>query len=441
MPDPITTTNTTRELLVVLVIALAPASALSLVLSALLERSGPIRLRHWAEEAGGQIRSVYDDTARFEVLRFLLNLGARLLLLALLLVLLGLFGQLEITLGGLSVFLVVVVLAAAIELLNRSLVGHDPEPVLRRLTGIYRGVVFFLRPLLSMFASLVPRRRGDDSSADDDEEEISEEEIEAFIDVGKREGILEGPEEQLVRGVVDFSDTLVRSVMTPRTEMIAAPVESSLEQLADLFVDSRHTRLPLYAGSVDQVVGILHIRDLLAGLRTSPRTTALELAKTPFVVPETKPLSELLTELQSRHLQLALVVDEYGGISGLVTIEDLLEQIVGDIVDEHEELPQLYEVLDNGRFRLDGRAPVDVLEDLFGIDTTEDESETVGGLVFTALGTVPNEGDVVEVHGLRFVVVGVDQRRVSRVEVARRGSEDEVLAPVEAAGSEGRALD
>jgi|CXWL01.1.fsa_nt_gi CBS domain containing-hemolysin-like protein len=403
-----------------LALALAPLTAFFLVLSALLERSGPIRLRHWAEEAGGRLLAVYEDPARFEVFRFLLNLGARLSLLTLLLALVSELGGVSLSLGVVGGFLAVVLLATGIELLNRSLVGSDPEPVLRQLTGAYRAVLWLARPLVRLLAPLVPLRRSDDGGLDGDEEgEVSAEEIEAFIDVGKREGIIEGAEEDLVRSVVDFGDTLVRSVMTPRTEMVCAPVGSTLDELADLFLLSKHSRIPLHEGSIDQVVGLLHIRDLLAGLRSDPRPSAAALAKPAFVVPETKPLSELLKELQSRHVQLAMVVDEHGGIAGLVTIEDLVEQIVGDIIDEHEELPSLYEVLATGGFRLDGRAPVDVLEDLFHLDVADEPSETVGGLVFSALGTVPEIGDAVVVHGLRFVVMAVDQRRVSRVEVSR----------------------
>jgi putative hemolysin len=408
------------------VLVLAPLSALFLVLSALLERSGPIRLRAWAEEAGGRLLATYDDPGRFEVFRFLVNLTGRTSLLLLLLLLVAWRGGVGLSLEVVLGFLAVVVLAAGIEVLNRAVVGRDPEPVLRRLTVAYRIAHVVFSPFLVLFAPLTPQRRqGVESelAGEDDDEEISEEEIEAFIDVGKREGILEGKEEELVRGVVDFGDTLVRSVMTPRTEMICAPVESSLDQLAELFVVSKHSRIPLFSGTIDQVVGVLHIRDLLEGLRASPRPAAAALAKAPHVVPESKPLGELLGELQARHVQLAMVVDEHGGIAGLVTIEDLVEQIVGDIADEHEELPPVYEVLPTGGFRLDGLAPLDVLEDLFGVDLEEEESETVGGLVFGTLGTVPREGDEVVLHGLRFRVVHVDQRRATRVDVARAGDE------------------
>lgn len=401
------------------VLALAPLSALFLVLSALLERSGPIRLRAWAEEAGGRLLATYDDPGRFEAFRFLVNLTARTSLLLLLLLLVSWRGGVGLSPEVIAGFLAVVVLAAGIEVLNRAVVGRDPEPVLRKLTLAYRAVHAVLSPLVALLAPLTPQRRlGDEPEVyDEDAAEVSEEEIEAFIDVGKREGILEGKEEDLLRGVVDFGDTLVRSVMTPRTEMICAPVESTLDELADLFVASKHSRIPLFAGTIDQVVGVLHIRDLLEGLRCRPQPHAAALAKQPHVVPESKSLSELLTELQARHVQLALVVDEHGGIAGLVTIEDLVEQIVGDIVDEHEQLPPLFEVLPGGGFRLDGLAPLDLLEDLFGVDLEEEESETVGGLVFGHLGTVPREGDEVELHGLRFRVVHVDQRRATRVDV------------------------
>lgn len=401
---------------VLLLVVAAAVVGTALVASALLERSGPIRLRHWADEAEGRLAKLYARPSAFESYRFLLSSGARLLLLALLvgcahaLALAGAPWPMGLALA------IVAALAAAVELVNRTVAGPDPEPMLRRMTLVYRATEILFTPLLALVAPFFPARR---EREDGEESEVTAEEIDAFIDVGKREGILEPQQEEMVRGVVDFGDTLVRSVMTPRTDLVLAPVETRLGEIADLFVTSRHSRLPLYEGSVDNVVGVLHIRDLLQGLRATPAPSALSLAKPPMFVPETKPLFELLQELQSRHLQLAVVVDEHGAVAGLVTIEDLLEEIVGDIVDEHEDLPPLYEALADGAWRLDGRAPVDVLDDLFGLDVSELPHETVGGLVFSALGTLPKNQDTVELHDLRFTVETTDQRRVRTVRVER----------------------
>jgi putative hemolysin len=219
--------------------------------------------------------------------------------------------------------------------------------------------------------------------------------------------------------VIDFGDTQVRSVMTPRIDMVCASAETSLEDLAKLFLESHHSRIPLYRDSVDRIVGVLHIREALRGLRSAELAEAAALALPAFVVPGTKRLGTLLREFQSRHQQMAIVVDEYGGTSGLVTVEDLLEEIVGEIADEHEaeELPT--ERLPDGRYRVEGWADLEVLEEIFDIDLSDSPWETVGGLVFGLVGSLPTPGVVVESHGLSFTVESVEDRRVQTVIAGR----------------------
>jgi CBS domain containing-hemolysin-like protein len=207
--------------------------------------------------------------------------------------------------------------------------------------------------------------------------------------------------------------------MTPRIDVAAAAAEESLDALADRFLDSGHSRLPLYEGSIDRIVGILHIRDLLRALRAAAPTPARELAKPPLVVPETKKLAELLREMQASREQLAIVVDEYGGTSGLVTVEDLVEEIVGEIADEHEEVEAAPEPLPGGGWRLDGGAPIETLDELFGIDLEEEPYETVAGLVLSVLGSLPEPGQAVVAHGLRLAVEEVENRRIQSVRVER----------------------
>ena len=212
--------------------------------------------------------------------------------------------------------------------------------------------------------------------------------------------------------VIDFGDAVVKSVITPRIDMVAAPADSDLESLAELFLEAKHTRIPLYRDSVDQVVGVLHLRELLAGLRSPDPPGAAELALPPYVIPETKPLNELLREFQRSRQQLAIVVDEFGGTVGLVTVEDLLEEIVGEIVDEHEEVPESSLELPDGSWKLDGATPVDTLHMLFGVDVEDEPVETVGGLVFGRLGQLPEAGQRIEAFGLEIIVQEVQGRRV-----------------------------
>ncbi len=405
---------------------LAVVAALSIVLSALLERSGPIRLRHWAEEAGGRLLALYEEPTRFEVFRYGLSLVARAAPIAVfasfygfssrVLAETGVVGRAGAAAAGVVVFL------AATEIANRWLVARRSEAALRRLTPAYRAANLLIAPFVLPLAAVVPKSAIVPREIGE-LDEASEEEIEAFLDVGAREGIIEPGDEDMLLRVIDFGDAQVRAVMTPRTDMVCAPITSELEELARLFLDSKHSRLPLFGDSIDQVVGVLHIRDLLGGLRSPQPVAALDLVMTPYFVPQSKQLDSLLRELQAGRQQMAIVVDEYGGTAGLVTVEDLLEEIVGEIGDEHEEVVRESERLEDGRWRIDGAAELKLLNDLFGVDTRGEPYETVGGLIFGMLGSVPEEGSAIESRGLRFTVERVVERRIQTVVVGPVGGE------------------
>ena len=272
------------------------------ILSALLERSGPIRLRHWAEESEGRILDLFEAPVRFEVFRFLLGWLAKLAPGAMVLAIWP-------TLQGVAVepllvaVIVVVALVAATELLSRSLVGRDPERALRQFTWFYRLVLILVTPLLFVLSPIFPASIVE--RLEDEGDDVTDDEIEAFISVGTQEGILEPGEEHLIQRVIDFGDTLVKSVVTPRIDMVCAPVESAPEDLVELYLSSKHSRIPIYKGTVDQIMGILHIRDLLRGLRQPSTSEILELVVEPYFVPETKPLNELLEEFQAQRQQMA----------------------------------------------------------------------------------------------------------------------------------------
>lgn len=399
-------------------VLVAPLAVLAAVLSALLERSGPIRLRHWAEEAGGSLLALSAAPVRFGVFRYLLSLLARTLPIVFAALLAALLARWHRAYPVLWALAVVVLLIAVTEAFSRTLVGQDPERALRSLTRVYRVALWVLSPLVAVLGPLVPTEaflRHEEG----EETEASDEEIEAFIDVGTREGILEPEEGEWLWGIVGFSDTQARSVMTPRIDMICAPVDSGLDALADRFIESGHSRLPIYEDSIDHIIGILHIRDVLRAVRSPESPAVRELLKPALFIPETKLLSELLRELQARFQQVAIVVDEYGGTAGLVTVEDLLEEIVGEIMDEHEALAAELEPLENGAYRLDGRAHIELLDELFGVEIEDPEYETVAGLIFSVLGYVPQVGETVESHGLRFTVEGVADRRIQTVRVEK----------------------
>jgi putative hemolysin len=418
--------GTSMEALLWAMALLLPGTVLFSVLSALLERSGPIRLRHWAEEAGGRVRQVYDHPIRFAVFRSLLSLAGRVLPIGAYLAaaaLLARFGMPHPAAGALALSGLLIALA---EVINRVLVGSDAERALRALTGLYRAALIVLLPAAAVIAAvtaLLPRRSFARRDGGEEDEAASDEEIEAFIDVGTREGIIEPEQGEWLSAIVDFPETQARSVMTPRIDMVCAPVDSTLDALAERFIESGHTRIPLYQDSIDHIIGVLHIRDAFRAARQAVPATAEEihrLAKPPLFIPETKPLAELLKDLQTRHQQMAVVVDEYGGTAGLVTIEDLVEEIVGEISDEREDgQPAEREEVGAGIWRLEGRAHLEVLDELFGVEIEDAEYETVAGLIFSALGHVPHPGETVECEGLRFTVEEVANRRIKRLRAQR----------------------
>lgn len=408
-------------------VVLIPVGLLFSALSALLERSGLIRLRHWAEEAGGRLRELYDQPAQFEAFRFLISLVAVVtpaFWVPLLWTVLDAFG----VAGGFWLApLLVGLLLLVLEWGNRTLVELHSEFALSLATFILRALDRLFWPLTRALAFVVAVDDLDEEE-DDDEDEASEEEIEAYIDVGRREGILEPEEEQLVRSIVDFGDTQARSVMTPRVEMVTASVDASLEELAGVFFESKRSRMPVYRESIDQVVGILHIRDLFEALHGGGVTTAEELVKPPHYVPESKALRELLEELQGLHQTMAIVVDEYGGVSGLVTVEDLVEEIVGEINDEHETTGMYPVEIDDHRWQFHGRTDLESLVETLDLDVDLDELpyETVSGLICGELGYVPKAGESLETHGLEFEIAEADERRITGVIVRTAAPPEEI---------------
>jgi CBS domain containing-hemolysin-like protein len=291
----------------------------------------------------------------------------------------------------------------------------------------------FVGPLATPFVSVLVRR-GPSVAApppEEDEEEASVAEIQAYLEAGEEAGIFEGKEGEFVESLVDFFDTVVREVMTPRTDMIAVSDDTSFREMLRVFAESHKSRIPVYRETVDRIIGVVHVKNIVEHRLEGSEPTVAELARECLVVPESKPLGELLRDFQQEFQQLAIVVDEYGGTSGLVTLEDILEEIVGEIEDEHDrESPPEWQEISPGVYRLQGRALLEVLQELLGVEVVEDDVDTVGGLVFARHGTVPEAGTEVidEAHGLVFTVDEMDERRIVSVTVAKTaaGSDEDV---------------
>jgi len=278
-------------------------------------------------------------------------------------------------------------------------------------------VVFPLRLLLQSI----------EAKEEEDDDEPTEEEVQAYIDVGEEEGILEGGEGMLLQQIVEFGDRIVREVMTPRVEIDAIRVDASLEDLGRLFSESKYSRIPVYSETIDTIVGVVHIKDFFDVYLRRQEKTVREIARPAYFVSEAKKVSELLRELQIEHLQIAIVVDEYGGTAGLISIEDLLEEIVGEIADEHEDAEEaLFVEVDDDIYLVSGMMKVEELDALLQshIHSEHDDFETVAGLIFKRLGRIPKVGETVLVDGLSLRVDRADRKRIYRVVVERVAPEE-----------------
>ncbi|MDH4220348.1 MAG: hemolysin family protein [Candidatus Aminicenantes bacterium] len=255
---------------------------------------------------------------------------------------------------------------------------------------------------------------------EEEQREASEEEIQALIEEAKEEGIIEKEEGVLLKSVVEFGDTVAKEIMTPRVELICIRKDATIGRLRDLVIKEKHSRIPVYKDRVDNIEGVILAKDLLEYSDEVHKASSIEpLIRPVHFVPESMKVSELLKGLQNRREKLAIVVDEHGGVSGLVTMEDLMEEIVGEIQDEydHEEV----QFIEEGPFDyiVLGDAEVEELEDLFDIDFAQDEYITVSGLITHSLGRLPYKGEKLELKGLLLEILEVDQKRIKKLRITK----------------------
>ena len=305
-------------------------------------------------------------------------------------------------------------------ILYRKTSGHWLIAVMPLL----RAIVFLVKPLVALlgfFESLVELARSDQTDA---EPPTAAEHIDALISAGEVEGILEEEDRKLIESVVAFGDKTVREVMTPRPKIVAIPVDATLEQLRRLVVNEQYSRIPVYEENIDRVIGFVHVRDLFeADAQNRPLSSIRDLLRPIKAVPETKPVNDLLREMQQESIQMVVVIDEYGNTAGIATMEDLVEEILGEIHDEHEPERDVREEGD-GHYIVTGSLDLDRLQDLIDFRPEDKtESTTVGGLVTEWMGHVPHAGEAVERDGIRLEVVSGDELRVDQVRVSRAESE------------------
>ena len=310
------------------------------------------------------------------------------------------------------------------ELVPKKIAMKRAEELSFRFAGILTGVAVVFRPIVSLLTAStngVLRMLGIDPS--DSEQTVTEEEILMMVDAGEEKGVLPEDAKDMISNIFDFSDSTVSEIMTPRTEVGALEDTSTVAQASAFAKEQGYSRIPVYHDDLDNILGVLYIKDLIpyVGAPLEPGVTLTKLMRPAYFVPETKPCGDLFSEMTARRLQIAVVVDEYGGTEGIVTMEDLLESIVGNIEDEYDTDKAEIQRESENRYSVEGMTSVDEISDLTGVQLPEGDYDTIAGLVIRLLGRIPkpNEHPHVKVKNLTLTVEAMDGHRISRITILR----------------------
>lgn len=305
------------------------------------------------------------------------------------------------------------ILVAIAEWYVERMVAKDPETWVSRLRFYIRLFSFIFYPLVSISIWLSQ----EETSPSEPLSLVTEEELMLMVEAGQQEGVLEQGEGQMIFSIFQLGDTLTREIMVPRIEMLAIDVGTGLSQALDTFLESGYSRLPVYVERVDNVMGILYAKDLLKVLRegNDGEEGIRAILREPYFVPEAKKVDELLAEMQHRRVHMAIVVDEYGGVAGVVTLEDIIEEILGEIQDEYDVEDMPFQVMEDGSFLFRGRIDLDDFNHITGCHLPPDEADTLSGFIYGRLGHVPVTGERIELDGLQLLVEQVSNRRIRSV--------------------------
>lgn len=314
-------------------------------------------------------------------------------------------------------------------LLPRRLATRHPEKVALALIPIFSVIYTLSYPLYGLCAVFAyPFVRIAGVKLHDDGETVTEEDIRGMIDVGEEIGTIEGTQKDMVNNIFEFDDITAAEIMTPRIDVAAVDVEDGLIEALRIAVDNGYSRLPVYEEDIDHIIGILYIKDLLPYVgRNLPKNVTIRiLLRDTHFVPDTKKCDELFEEMNAKHLQMAIVVDEYGGVAGIVTIEDLLESIVGNMQDEFDNEEEEITQLDDDSFEIDGALSIGELEELLSVELPEGDYDTLAGFILDQLGHIPADGEeaTVQYEDITFTVKGMDDLRIDNVLVKRLPAHD-----------------
>ena len=326
--------------------------------------------------------------------------------------------------GRLLFFGLVIGLAATVllrQIIPRLLVKNNTERkllfLLPAIRPIYALVSFFVEPIAERNRSKARQKLELTLAPDAPEERPDDntEDFQALMEVGEAEGIIEEKEREMIETLVEFSDTRAGEIMTPRTDICALPIESTVKDARNLIVEEKYSRLPVYRDSIDNIEGMIYVRDLLHAWADGKEDEPVgEMLRDAFFVPETKTAAELLKSMQLNHVQIAIVIDEYGGVAGLITVEDILEEIVGEIEDEDTEQEEIIEIIEgeDGYWDVIGSTEIDNIERLFDADLEDEDYTTIAGLVTSEAGYVPKVGEKLTLRGLAVEILKADEKKL-----------------------------
>ena len=298
-----------------------------------------------------------------------------------------------------------------------SKIAVGPLTAISKITSPF---VKFLTASTNFFIKLL----GGNPSAEDDER-ITEQEIRMMMEVGEEKGVIQDTEKEMIDNVFEFDDKRVSEIMTPRPDIVSVRVDAQLEFITELIDEEKYTRIPVYKENIDNIIGILHVKDLIQFIQKDKKEFCLEkIIRTPYFVPESKKTDDLFTELKKHKVQMAVVIDEYGSTAGIVTMEDLVEEIVGNIFDEYdiEEKDSEYEYLDNNTYIFDGSISLDKVEEVLCEDLPDDNYDTLSGFIMDLLGRIPkkDENPTVETENIVFKVLKLEGKRIVKVKAAKK---------------------
>jgi CBS domain containing-hemolysin-like protein len=327
----------------------------------------------------------------------------------------------------------------AVQIIGRGWALRQPEAVALTIALAVNLVAAVLAPLSFLLRRLAAYARGHADEVTAESVFLSEDGLRFLIHVGEGEGVIEEDEKQMIAGIFEFGETTVREIMVPRLDIVAVEVSEPLSQALDLIIGNGHSRIPVFEDSIDHLLGVLYAKDLLLCLRDGSQDISVrQLLRKAYFVPQSKKLDELFEEMQAHRIHMALAVDEYGGTAGLVTIEDLLEEIVGEIQDEYDtEEPQLKKLAPE-IYIFNARYDIDEVSQLIDVDLSagRENIDTLGGFIYSQLGRVPEQSESIQFKDWRFTVLSVDSRRIEEVRVEPHHSADNNTQTLSQPGAE-----